>query len=266
MVARQEDQARHAAGTVSFTADLGGKTALVTGASSGLGAHFARLLARSGAKLIVAARRLERLEALVAEIERTGGSARAIALDVTDPAVITGAIAFAGAIDILVNNAGISIAKPVLDQTLEDWTSVVDTNLRGAFLVATEVARGMRERGHGGAIVNIASIGGIRQVGHVTPYAISKAGVIQMTKQLALELARFDIRVNAIAPGYFETDLNRDFLASDAGETIRRRIPQRRFGRLEELDGPLLLLCSDASRFMTGSVIAVDGGHLTSSL
>jgi NAD(P)-dependent dehydrogenase (short-subunit alcohol dehydrogenase family) len=251
---------------MSITADLSGKIILVTGASSGLGEHFARMLARSGAEVIAAARRVERLEALVGEIGKAGGAARAIALDVAEPASISEAIAAAGPIDVLVNNAGISIAKPVLDQTLEDWTSVVDVNLRGAFLAATEVARAMRERGRGGAIVNIASISGFRQVGHVTPYAISKAGVIQMTRQLALELARFDIRVNAIAPGYFVTDLNRDFLASEAGEMIRRRIPQRRFGKPEELDGALLLLCSDASTFMTGSIIAVDGGHLTSGL
>ena len=263
MVARQEDQARRAARAVSLTADLRGKSALVTGASSGLGAHFARLLARSGAKVILAARRKPVLDEMVAEIAKKGGLASALALDLTDERSITEAVEAAGPIDVLVNNAGVNIAKPVLEQSAQDWDEVVDTNLRGAFLIATEVARGMRG---GGSIVNIASIGGIRQSSQVTPYAVSKAGVIQMTKQLALEPARFDIRVNAIAPGYFETDLNRDFLASEAGEMIRHRIPQRRFGRPEELDGALLLLCSDASRFMTGSVIAVDGGHLTSGL
>jgi NAD(P)-dependent dehydrogenase (short-subunit alcohol dehydrogenase family) len=251
---------------MTLTADLSGKTALVTGASSGLGAHFAKLLARSGARVVLTARRKPRLDALVAEIAGGGGTASAITLDVAAPQGFAEAIDAAGDIDILVNNAGVTNTKAVLDQTLDDWTGIVDTNLRGAFFVATEVARRMRERGRGGSIVNIASIGGIRQVGQVTPYAISKAGVIQMTKQLALELARFDIRVNALAPGYFETELNRDFLASDAGQMIRRRIPQRRFGRIEELDGVLLLLCSDASTFMTGSVIAVDGGHLTSGL
>lgn len=266
MVARQEDQARQAPRTMSLTADLSGKTILVTGASSGLGAHFAVVLARAGASVIVAARRIDRLNGLVADIQRTGGRARAIALDVADPSSVKQAVAAAGPVDVLVNNAGVSIAKPVLDQTLEDWTEVVDVNLRGVFLVATEVARAMRDRGNGGAIVNIASISGFRQVGHVTPYAISKSGVIQLTKQLALELARYDVRVNAIAPGYFATDLNRDFLASEAGEMIRKRIPQRRFGKPQELDGALLLLCSDASSFMTGSVITVDGGHLTSGL
>jgi NAD(P)-dependent dehydrogenase (short-subunit alcohol dehydrogenase family) len=251
---------------MSLTADLSGKTALVTGASSGLGEHFARLLARSGASVVAAARRQPQLEALVADIEAAGGSARAIALDVADPNSIVAAIDAAGPIDVLVNNAGVSRTKPVLDHTLEDWSAVVDVNLRGAFLVATEVARRMRDAGNGGTIVNIASIGGMRQVGHVAPYGIAKAGVIQMTKQMALELARFGIRVNALSPGYFETELNRDFLASEQGQMILRRIPQRRFGALEDLDGPLLLLCSDASRFMTGSVIAVDGGHLTSGL
>ncbi len=251
---------------MTITADLSGKTILVTGASSGLGQHFAKVLAASGANVIAAARRLDRLATLVTDIEDAGGTARAIALDVADPSSVTQGIADAGTIDVLVNNAGISIAKPVLEQTLEDWTGVVDVNLRGAFLVATEVARAMRERGNGGAIVNIASISGFRQVGHVTPYAISKAGVIQLTKQLALELARFNIRVNAIAPGYFVTDLNRDFLASEGGEMIRKRIPQRRFGSPGELDGALLLLGLDAASFMTGSTIAVDGGHLTSGL
>jgi len=263
MVARQEDQARRAARAVSLTADLRGKSALVTGASSGLGAHFARLLARSGAKVILAARRKPVLDEMVAEIAKKGGLASALALDLTDERSITEAVEAAGPIDVLVNNAGVNIAKPVLEQSAQDWDEVVDTNLRGAFLIATEVARGMRG---GGSIVNIASIGGIRQSSQVTPYAVSKAGVIQMTKQLALELARFDIRVNAIAPGYIETELSRELLASEAGELIRRRVPQRRFGKPEDLDGALLLLCSDASRFMTGSVIAVDGGHLTSGL
>jgi len=265
MVARQEDQARRAAGAVSLTADLSGKTALVTGASSGLGAHFSRVLARSGANVVLAARRKPVLDEIVAGIARDGGLASALALDLTDERSIIEAVEAAGPIDILVNNAGINIARPVLEQTAQDWDDVVDTNLRGAFLLATEVARVMSERG-GGSIVNIASIGGIRQSSQVTPYAVSKAGVIQMTKQLALELARFDIRVNAIAPGYIETELSRELLASEAGELIRRRVPQRRFGKPEDLDGALLLLCSDASRFMTGSVIAVDGGHLTSGL
>jgi NAD(P)-dependent dehydrogenase (short-subunit alcohol dehydrogenase family) len=246
-----------------LTADLRGKTALVTGASSGLGAHFARVLAKAGADLVVAARRLPLLESLVTAL---GDTARAVTMDVSDAASVHKAVAEAGAIDILVNNAGIAITKPALSQSIEDFDAVIGTNLRGAFLVATEVARAMRARGRGGSIINIASILGLRQGGQVAPYAISKSGVIQMTKQLGLELARDGIRVNAIAPGYVETEMNRAFFASVDGQAMIKRVPQRRLGTLQDLDGPLLLLASDASAFMTGSVLAVDGGHLLSSL
>ncbi|WP_324751392.1 SDR family oxidoreductase [Sphingomonas sp. LY54] len=242
---------------------LEGKRALVTGASSGLGAHFARVLAEAGAEVVLAARNVARLEALAATI---GPAASQVALDVRDPASVADAIAQAGPIDVLVNNAGVTTTAPALDQSEDDWASVVGTNLEGGYRVAVAAARAMREGGRGGSIVNIASILGLRQGGQVTPYAVSKAGVIQMTKQLALELARYDIRVNAIAPGYIETDLNRDFFASPAGEALVKRIPQRRLGQLADLDAPLLLLASSASAFMTGSVIVVDGGHMVSSL
>jgi len=244
--------------------DLTGKRALVTGASSaGLGAHFARVLTAAGAQVVVAARRTEKMAKLVAEL---GGSAAALALDVTDAKGIAKAIAAAGAFDILVNNAGASVTKPLLEQDADDFDSVINVNLRGAYLVAQEVAKGMIEKGSGGVIINTASILGLRQGGHVTPYAISKAGLIQLTKQFALELARHKIRVNALAPGYFVTDLNRDLLKSEAGAAMAKRIALRRFGQYEDLDGPLLLLASDAGRYMTGSILTVDGGHMLQSL
>ena len=246
---------------VSF--DLSGKRALVTGASSeGLGAHFARVLAEAGAQVTVAARRADRLAALVAALN---GKANALALDVTDADGLARAIASTGPFDILVNNAGASVTKPLLEQGAADFDAVMDVNLRGAYLVAQEVAKGMITQG-GGTIINTASILGLRQGGHVAAYAISKAGLIQLTKQFALELARHNIRVNALAPGYFVTDLNRDVLESDAGAVMVKRIAMRRFGRYDDLDGPLLLLASDAGRYMTGSILTVDGGHLISAL
>jgi NAD(P)-dependent dehydrogenase (short-subunit alcohol dehydrogenase family) len=246
----------------SIMTTLEGKRVLITGASSGLGRHFAQVLSVAGAHVVLAARRMDALEELAAEI----GDATCVSLDVTDPASIREAAGQAGAIDVLVNNAGVSSAQPVLDATVEDYDHIMNANLRGAFLVATEVARGMRDRGEGGAIVNIASILGLAQGGQLAVYAMSKAGVVQMTKQMALELARYGIRVNALAPGYFATDMNRDFLSSTLGDAMAKRIPQRRFGNFEDLDGPLMLLCSDASRYMTGVVIPVDGGHLLGGL
>jgi NAD(P)-dependent dehydrogenase (short-subunit alcohol dehydrogenase family) len=243
--------------------DLRGKRALITGASSGLGAHFAVVLVRAGAEVVLAARRQQSLDEVASLI---GAQCRTVALDVTDSRSVDAAVAEVGPLDILINNAGVVRTKDALGQTESDWDLVIDTNLKGMFLVAQATARAMRERGTGGAIVNVASILGIRQAGGVAPYAVSKAGVIQMTKSLGLELARFGIRVNALAPGYVATDLNRDFFGSEAGKAMVGRIPQRRLGALEDLDGPLLLLASDASRYMTGSVVVVDGGHLLSSL
>jgi NAD(P)-dependent dehydrogenase (short-subunit alcohol dehydrogenase family) len=248
---------------MSITADLTGRRALVTGASSGLGLHFAEVLHAAGAEVVLAARSTARLDGHCA---RLGERASTVRLDVRDAVSIPRAIADAGPIDILVNNAGVTVSKPALEQTADDWDAVVDTNLKGAFLVATEAARSMRAAKRSGTIINIASILGLRQAGQVTGYAVAKAGLIQLTKQLALELARFDIRINAIAPGYFETDINRAFFQSEAGQALIKRVPQRRLGRLADLDGPLLLLASDASAFMTGTVLVVDGGHLVSSL
>lgn len=245
--------------------DLTDRAALVTGASSGLGRHFALLLARAGAKVAVTARRLDRLAALTAEIEGFDGRAVPIGLDVTDPASVAAAVTAAeeelGAIAILVNNAGTVVVKPALEHTVEDWDAVVDTNLKGAWLVAREVASHMARLGHGGSIVNIASILGSVVTQRMPSYCASKAALIHLTKALALELARHGIRVNAIAPGYYETAMNRDWLNSEAGRAMIKTIPQRRVGRLDDLDGPLLLLASDASRYMTGTVLTVDGGH-----
>ena len=243
--------------------DLSLKTALITGASSGLGRHFARTLARHGARVALAARRMDALSALAEEIVQAGGSALAVALDVTDEESVQTAVATIerdfGGIDILVNNSGISLPKPALEQTSGDWDKVIDTNLKGAFLVAREVGRAMVSAGRSGSIVNIASIVGFRPVSQLAVYGVSKAGLIQLTHALALELARHDIRVNALAPGYIETEMNEGFWDTEAGRAMIRRIPQRRLGTPADLDGPLLLLASDASAYMTGAVIAVDG-------
>ena len=249
---------------------LEGRLALVTGASSGLGRHFARTLAQAGATVAVAARRLDKLADSVAEIHAAGASALAVPLDVTDAASVRACFdaveAALGTPDLVINNAGAAVTRPLLEQTEGDWDSVVDTNLKGAWLVAQEGARRLVAAGRPGAIVNIASITGLRVAGAVAPYCASKAGLLQLTRAMALELARHGIRVNALAPGYVETELNRDFLASEAGQRLMARIPQRRFGRAADLDGPLLLLASDAGAYLTGSVIAADGGHLVSSL
>lgn len=246
--------------------DLSGKTALITGASSGLGAHFSRVLARAGARVVLAARREEALKGVEGEINAAGGVATCVKLDVTDPASVSALEGSLGDIDIVVNNAGIVHSASALDQSEADWDAVMDTNLKGMFLVAQAAGRAMSRGGRSGSIINVASILGLRQAGNILPYAVSKAGVIQMTKVLALEFARFGIRVNALAPGYVETDLNRDFWDTEQGKAMIRRIPQRRLGRLEDLDGPLRLLASDESSFMTGSVLVIDGGHLVSGL
>lgn len=246
--------------------DLHGRTALVTGASSGLGAHFAGVLAANGAEVILAARRLDALEGIAADIRTAGGRCRTMALDVSDEASIAAFAPELAAVDVLVNNAGIARGGTALRLAASDWDDVLDTNLKGPFLLAQACAQAMRARNSGGSVINVASILGLRQAPGVLPYAVSKAGLIQMTRVLALEWARYGIRVNAIAPGYFETDNNADFFASPAGKAMLERIPQHRLGQLGELDGPLLLLASPLSSYMTGAVIEVDGGHLASPL
>lgn len=259
---------------------LEGKTALVTGASSGLGRRFAQVLAEAGAAVALAARRNDRLEKAAAEIEESiRRSAReepprsraiAVPMDVGDVDSIAAGFdkieRTLGPVTVLVNNAGITATGSALETREADWDRVLDVNAKGAFFVATEAARRMVSAKQGGTIVNIASIAGLRAAGGIAAYAASKAALDHLTRVLALEWARHGIRVNALAPGYIATDLNRDFLASDAGRAMEKRIPMRRFGEPSDLDGALLLLASGAGRFMTGATVVVDGGHLASSL
>jgi NAD(P)-dependent dehydrogenase (short-subunit alcohol dehydrogenase family) len=240
---------------------LHGRRALVTGASGLLGAHFARTLREAGAEVVLAARRPEACEALARDLAAT-----VVPLDVRHQASVDAAVAAAGPLDILVNNAGVAATRPFLEVGAEEWDAVLDVNLRGAFLVGQAVARGMAERKQGGSIVNIASILGTRIIPGVASYTAAKAGLLQLTRQMAVELARHSIRVNAIAPGYIASDINAEFFATPAGEAIVKRVPQRRLGQPGDLDGALLLLASDAGRHMTGSTITVDGGHSIGSL
>jgi NAD(P)-dependent dehydrogenase (short-subunit alcohol dehydrogenase family) len=245
--------------------DLANQVALVTGASSGIGRHLAELLATAGAKVALAARRIDRLAEAAREIEAAGGQCLPIACDVTRSDSVAAAVALAentlGALTILVNNAGVVVAKPVLQHTEEEWDYVVDTNLKGAWLMARQFAQHLVDRQRTGRIVNIASVLGVRTIARVPSYTAAKAGLIHLTGVLAMELARYGILVNAIAPGYVETDFNRDFLRSDAGKKLEARIPLRRVGRPDDLDGAMLLLASPAGAYITGAVIAVDGGH-----
>ena len=249
---------------------LKGRVVLITGAATGLGQHFAEVLASAGARVAVAARRADKLAATVEHIRASGGEAVALTLDVTQSSSVKACLdalnAEWGAPDVVIINAGVTVTRSLLEQTEEDWDQIMATNLKGAWLVATEAARRMVAADKGGAIVNVASILGERVAGGVAPYAISKAGVVQATKAMALELARHQIRVNALLPGYVITDLNRDFLQSEVGDKLRMRIPSRRFLELSDLDGPMLLLASDAGAAMTGTCLAVDAGHLVSSL
>jgi 3-oxoacyl-[acyl-carrier protein] reductase len=246
--------------------DLTGRVALVTGASSGLGEHFAEVLAANGADVVLVARRAERLTAVTERIRKSGRRAISTAADVRDNGamqrVFDAAEKELGTVTLLVNNAGIVHSGRAIELKEEDWRRVLATNLDAVFFWAQEAARRMLGVGKGGAIVNIASVLGVLPDKGVIAYAAAKAGVIQLTKALALELAFKGIRVNAIAPGWITTEINRDYLASERGLAMKRQIPMGRFGEVEDLDGPLLLLASDAGRYMTGATVVTDGGQL----
>jgi NAD(P)-dependent dehydrogenase (short-subunit alcohol dehydrogenase family) len=246
--------------------DVSNEVILVTGASQGLGRQFARVLSKHGAAVVLAARQTGKLKSLEQEIVGQGGRAVGVQMDVTDTASIGKAIdegeAALGPISVLINNAGIAIEKLATEQTEADWDSVINANLKGAYFTATEIARRIIARKQEGNIVNIASVLGLSVMKFLAPYTISKAGIIQATKVMALELAGNRIRVNALAPGYIDTEMNHDFWSTPSGEKLTKRIPQRRVGAESDLDGAIMLLASSASRYMTGSVVTVDGGFL----
>ena len=244
---------------------VAGQVVFVTGASSGIGRRFAEVLAAAGAKVVLAARREAALAELAREIEAQGGSCLPLACDVTRRDSIVAALGVAeerlGPLAVLVNNAGVVVSKPLFEHTEEDWDYVVDTNLKGAWLTAREFARHLVDKKRGGRIINISSILASRTIGRVPAYCAAKAGLTHLTSVLAMELARYGILVNALAPGYVETDFNRAFFQTDAGKALIGRIPLKRLGQPSDLDGALLFLASPASAYVTGAVISVDGGH-----
>ena len=257
---------------MAYSIDLSGRVAFVTGASSGLGAQFARALSAAGAGVVLAARRVERLKTLRAEIEAADGDAHVVGMDVTDIDSIRAAVAHAetemGTIDILVNNSGISIAGKLTDVTPDEYDQVMGTNTRGAFFVAQEVAKRMIARSKGaapgtftgGRIVNIASMAGLRVLSQIGVYAMSKAAVVHMTRAMALEWGRHGINVNAICPGYIDTEINHHHWSTDAGQKLVQMLPRRRLGKPQDLDTTLLMLCANESHFVNGAVIAADDG------
>jgi len=247
--------------------NLEGKTAIITGASSGLGKHFAKTLSKAGADLVICARRLQNLEELKKELD---GKVHVLPIDVTSQSSVENfffeANKLVGSADILINNAGTSDPKRFKDLDEESWNYVIETNLNGCYRVAKGFTEALLKEKKSGSIINIASILGLRVGLNLTSYATAKAGLVQLTKSMALELARSNIRVNAIAPGYILTEINDDFFATDEGQDYIKNIPMNRLGLESDLDGLLLLLSSDASSFMTGAVIPVDGGHLINPL
>jgi 3-oxoacyl-[acyl-carrier protein] reductase len=246
--------------------DLTGRVALVTGASSGLGRRFAEILAENGAAVVLVARRAERLAAVQARIDAIGGRAISIAADVLDPAAMAQAFDAAekafGTVTVLVNNAGVAHSGRAIELPAEEWRRVLATDLDAVFFWAQEAARRMIAAGKQGAIVNIASVLGFGVAKGTAAYATAKAGVVQLTRALALELSFRGVRVNAIAPGWFVTEINRDFLMSEQGKAMTREIPVGRFGEDGDLDGVLLLLASNAGRYITGATYVVDGGQM----
>ncbi len=250
--------------------DITGQVVLVTGASSGIGQHFAEILAAAGAKVVLAARRTDRLAELARAIEARGGECLPVTCDVTKQDSIAMAIAVAeaqlGPLSILVNNAGVVVSKPLFEHTEEDWDHVVDTNLKGAWLMARDFAHHLVELKRPGRIINISSVLGFRTIGRVPAYCAAKAGLTHLTHVLAMELARYGILVNALAPGYVETDFNRAFFQTEAGKALIGRIPLKRLGQAPDLDGALLFLASPASAYVTGAVLSVDGGHAVAAI
>ncbi len=257
---------------MSYAIDLSGRVALVTGASSGLGAQFARTLAQAGAAVVLAGRRTDRLKELRADIEGHGGDAHVVNLDVTDVNSIQSAVAHAetevGTLDILINNSGVSTTQKLLDVEPQDYDFIFDTNVRGAFFVAQEVGRRMvaRSRGAapgtftGGRIVNIASMAGLRVLSQIGVYAMSKASVIHMTRAMALEWGKFGINVNAICPGYIDTEINHHHWKTESGQKLVQMLPRKRVGQPKDLDTTLLMLCANESHFINGAVIQADDG------
>ncbi|HTV87778.1 MAG TPA: glucose 1-dehydrogenase [Stellaceae bacterium] len=249
---------------------VAGEVAFVTGASSGIGRRFAEVLAAAGATVALAARRADRLAELAEAIAERGGTALPLACDVTKQESIKAALATAeerlGPLAILVNNAGVVVSKPLFQHTEEDWDYVVDTNLKGAWLAAREFAHHLVERQRPGRIINITSVLASRTIGRVPAYCAAKAGLEHLTRVLAMELARHGILVNALAPGYVETDFNREYFQSEPGKALIRRIPLRRLGQASDLDGALLFLASPASAYVTGAMLAVDGGHAVAAI
>ncbi|KRW62660.1 SDR family NAD(P)-dependent oxidoreductase [Pseudomonas sp. TTU2014-080ASC] len=250
---------------------LTGKTVLVTGASSGIGAHLARVASQAGANVVLAARRVDRLEQLASDVHWLGGQSLVVKLDVTSrdsvEAAFDAAEAQFGGVDIVLNNAGIGDAQRALDISEEDWRAMQATNLDGVWRVAQCAAQRMVKSGRPGSIINVASILGLRPGTGYSHYSAAKAAVVQLSKSLALDLARHKIRVNAIAPGFFKTEMNDAYFETEKGQNyIKRAVPTERLGQLHELDGPFLLLASEAGSFITGEVIAVDGGHVINSL
>jgi NAD(P)-dependent dehydrogenase (short-subunit alcohol dehydrogenase family) len=254
---------------VGIEVNFEGKIALVTGASGGLGARFAKVLAQAGAQVVLASRRVERLKELRAEIEADGGAAHVVSLDVTDYGSIKAAVAHAeteaGPIDILVNNSGVSTTQRLVDVTPEDYAYVMDTNQRGAFFVAQETAKRMIARSKGDTkkqhrIINIASVAGLRVLPQIGIYCMSKAAVVHMTKSMAVEWGRYGINVNAICPGYINTEINAAHFESEQGQALINMLPRKRIGKPEDLDGLLLLLASEESHFINGAIMAADDG------